>query len=62
MLKIIYLVNCKIRICVKYWYKFNSKCCNTCIIYTFASAKYKQINYLWKNRNMKLFRRTLNPF
>jgi len=29
---------------------------------TFASSKYKQINYLWKNKIKKLFRRTLNPF
>jgi hypothetical protein len=62
MLKKPYQVNSLCFKCVKYWYKLASEFCNKRIKRTFALAKYKQINYLWKTRIKKLFRRTLNPF
>jgi hypothetical protein len=62
MLKKPYQVNSLYLKCVKIWYKFQSEFGNKRIKRTFAFAKCKQINYLWKKQNKKLFRRTLNPF
>ncbi len=62
MLKKAYQVNSHYLKCVKLWYKIALEFDNKRIKRTFALAKCKQINYLWKNKIKKLFRRTLNPF